>query len=98
MLQEEPLPRMLGALSAETPGEETRRGGQEEATVPWGAQPLLTGAPSLPGRTPCLLSLPARGASYMAGAGPHPARPQALSSLMEDVSLIVHTRLLWCAQ
>ena len=60
-LREEPLPRMLGALSAETPGEETRRGGQEEAPVPRGAQPLLTGAPSLPGRTPCLLSLPARG-------------------------------------
>ena len=73
------------------PGGETRRGGQEEAPVPRGAQPLLT-------RTPCLLSLPARGASHMAGAGPHPARPQALSTLMEDVSLIVNARRLWCAQ
>ena len=34
----------------------------------------------------------------MAGAGPHPARPQALPTLMEDVSLIVHALHLWCEQ
>ena len=36
--------------------------------------------------------------SHVAGAGPHPARPQALSTLMEDVSLIVHALRLWCEQ
>ena len=34
----------------------------------------------------------------MAGAGLHAARLQALSTLMEDVSLIVNARRLWCAQ
>ena len=45
-----------------------------------------------------LLSPPAGGASHMAGAGLHAARLQALSTLMEDVSLIVNARRLWCAQ
>ncbi|XP_010835409.1 PREDICTED: uncharacterized protein LOC104986516 [Bison bison bison] len=57
-LQEEPLLRMLGALSAETPGERCNTGREDAGASPeWlGAQTLLTGAPSLPGRTPRLLS------------------------------------------
>ena len=34
----------------------------------------------------------------MAEVGLHAARLQALSALMEDVSLIVNARRLWCAQ
>ena len=49
---------MLGALSAETPGERRNTGREDAGASPgWlGAQTLLTGAPSLPGRTPRLLS------------------------------------------
>ena len=86
-LREEPL----------TPGGETRRGAGGGGL---GARPLLTGAPPSQGGRPdsYLCSPAARGASHMAGVGPHPARLQALSTLMKDVSLVFNAHRLRCEQ
>ena len=92
-LREEPLPRMLGALSAETPGEETRRGGQEEAPVPRGAQPLLALSPLTPGprrvlhgrggSSPCT---PAGSVQSHGGREPHCSCSLSLVCTMTSIS------------
>ena len=89
-----------GCAVCRDPGGGTRRGAGGGLGVPGGLGLCSPGpTPSWGGRPNSrLLSPPARGASHMAEAGLHAARLQALSALMEDVSLIVNARRLWCAQ
>ena len=82
------------------PGGETRDSPRGREEAPGGSASAHGGPPPSWGGRPDSRLLPPPGLRLipMAGAGPHPARRQALSTLVKYVCVIFNACRLWCVQ
>lgn len=89
-----------GCAVCRDPGGEMRDAPRGREEAPGGSASAHRGPPPSWGGCPDSRLLPPPGLRLipMAGAGPHPARRQALSTLMKDVNFIFNARRLWCVQ